>query len=138
MINRQIFTVRDIAPTIQDIVGVKYPTAYKGRKILPQTGQSFIQVLKENPIAGIHSKEEFFGWELFKRKAVQKDGWKILWIEPDFGKGKWELYHLTNDPTERHDLVNTHPEKLKELIKAWEQYKTENNVIISNGKNSFP
>lgn len=139
VINHQLFTVRDIAPTIQEIVGVEYPTKeYKGRNLLPQTGASFAKILAASPTKGIHPKEEIFGWELFKRKAVQKDSWKILWIEPDFGKGKWELYHLKEDPTERNDLSNTHPEKLTELISAWEQYQQENNVIISNGELLFP
>ena len=138
IINKNIFTVRDVAPTIQEIIGVGYPKAYKGRKLLPQTGKSFATLLTDNPTLSIHPKEEIFGWELFKRKAVQKNGWKILWIEPDFGKGQWELYDLIKDPTERYDLASTHPEKLNELIKAWEQYQAENNVIISNDEIRLP
>ena len=138
-INHHIFTVRDIAPTIQEIVGIEYPTKeYKGRNLLPQTGKSFARILAANPTTGIHPKEEIFGWELFKRKAVQKDGWKILWIEPAFGKGTWELFNLKEDPTERNDLASVYPEKLAELIEAWEQYQQENNVIISNGALLFP
>ena len=140
MINHHVFTVRDIAPTIQEIVGVEYPTKkkYKGRNLLPQTGKSFAKILAANPTIGIHPKEEIFGWELFKRRAVQKDGWKILWIEPDFGKGKWELFNLKEDPTEKNDLAEKYPNKLKEMILAWEQYQAANNVIISNGKLQFP
>ena len=139
MINHHIFTVRDTAPTIQEIVGIEYPTnEYKGRNLLPQTGKSFAKILAANPITGIHPKDEIFGWELFKRKAVQKDGWKILWIEPAFGKGTWELFNLKEDPTERNDLASVYPEKLAELIEAWEQYQQENNVIISNGALLFP
>ena len=139
LINHQLFTLRDIAPTIQEIVEVNYPTdKYKGRNLLPQTGKSFAKVLLEKPTDAIHDKEEIFGWELFKRKAVQKNGWKILWIERDFGKGKWELYHLEKDPTERFDLAEQNPEKLKEMIAAWEKYQLENNVIISNGELLLP
>lgn len=139
LVNHNIFSIRDIAPTIQELVGVSYPSNnYKGRSILPQTGKSFSRLLKENPTQPIHNEDEIFGWELFKRKAVQKNGWKIIWIEPEFGKGKWELYHLKEDPTERDDLANTHPEKLNELIAAWQIYQKENNVIISNGELLFP
>ena len=83
-------------------------------------------------------QNEIFGWELFKRKAIQKNGWKILWIEPEFGKGKWELFNLKEDPTEKNDLAENFPDKLKEMIIAWEQYQATNNVIISTGKNKFP
>jgi len=138
VINKNIFTVRDIAPTIQEIVGANYPKVYKGRDLLPQTGKSFAKLLTDNPTLAIHPKDEIFGWELFKRKAVQKDGWKIVWIESDFGKGKWELFNLKEDPTEKNDLADKYPDKLKEMISAWEQYKKENNVIISIGPNKFP
>ena len=139
VINHHVFTVRDIAPTIQEIVGVDYPNKeYKGRTVLPQTGKSLANILTNNPTKGIHPKDEIFGWEIFKRKAVQKNGWKILWIEPNFGKGKWELFNLKTDPTELNDLAETYPDKLKEMIAAWEQYQAENNVIISNGALIFP
>lgn len=139
VINHEIFTVRDIAPTIQEIIGVGYPTEeYKGRNLLPQTGKSLKKLLTESPTLYIHPDEEIFGWELFKRKAVQKNGWKILWIEPDFGKGKWELFNLKNDPSEKNDLAETHPEKLEEMILAWNQYQKDHNVIISSGENQFP
>ncbi len=138
-INHNLFTVRDIAPTIQKIVGIDYPKEeYKGRNLLPQNGKSFAALMEQDPTKSIHAKEEIFGWELFKRKAVQKGGWKILWIEPDFGKGKWELFNLKEDPTEKIDLAEKYPDKLQEMILAWEQYRTENNVIISTGKNKFP
>ena len=138
-INPHVFTVRDIAPTIQEIVGVEYPTkTYKDRELLPQTGKSFAKVIRETPTFSIHPKEEIFGWELFKRKAVQKNDWKILWIEPDFGKGNWELFNLKEDPSELNDLAEKYPDKLKEMINAWEQYQQDNNVIISNGELFFP
>jgi arylsulfatase A-like enzyme len=139
VINHHLFTVRDIAPTIQEIVGVDYPDKnYKGRSVLPQTGKSFAKLLTQDPMSSIHSQKEMFGWELFKRMAFQRDGWKILWIEPDFGKGDWELYNLSKDPTETNDLAKSHPEKLSELIVSWKQYQEENNVIISNGDLFFP
>jgi len=137
-INHNIFTVRDIAPTLQEIVGIEYPSTYKGRTLLPQTGTSFAPLLKDDPTLSVHPANESFGWELFKRRAVQKNGWKILWIEREFGKGNWELFNLKEDPTEQNDLATTHPEKLKEMIQEWEQYQKENNVIISTGKLLFP
>ena len=31
----------------------------------------------------------------------------------------WELYDLSSDPAECHDLADQHPDKLKELIDLW-------------------
>ena len=37
-----------------------------------------------------------------------------------FDDTEWELYDLTTDPTELHDLAAEHPEKVAELAAAWE------------------
>lgn len=39
------------------------------------------------------------------------------------GEGKYELYHLVDDPAEKNNLVKKHPEKLKELLEQLEAIK---------------
>jgi arylsulfatase len=39
------------------------------------------------------------------------------------------LFNLKQDPAELADLSAQHPEKLKEMIVLWEQYKTDNGVL---------
>lgn len=72
------------------------------------------------------------GWELFGRAAVRKGRYKLVHIEPKVGgreDGGWQLYDLSQDPGEIHDLADSHPEKVKELLDIWEQYRSETGVV---------
>ena len=77
------------------------------------------------------------GWELFGRKAIRQDDWKIIDNNEPFGKGSWELYNLKNDPFERIDLSSSETEKLNEMIKLWGQY-AERNGVIQSGYTDVP
>ena len=137
-ISHEVLTVRDVAPTFLDIAEVTYPAgSYEGRDILPQTGISFAPRLAGKQVA-IHSAAEVFAWELFKRRGVRKGDWKAIWLDAPFGTDRWQLFDLSVDPGETQDLARKEPEKMAELIAAWNEYVLENNVIISDGPLRFP
>jgi arylsulfatase len=71
-------------------------------------------------------------WEIFGNCALIQGDWKIRWEYKSIGKGDWELFNLANDPSERKDLAKEKPEKLNALLKLWDNYVKENNVIIPN------
>ena len=137
-ISHDLLTVRDVAPTLLEIAGIQYPSGtYDGREILPQTGRSFVTQLAGKDTA-IHSETEVFGWELFNRRGVLKGGWKLLWLDSPFGTDGWQLFDLSVDPGETNDLADEEPEKLAEMIAAWNDYAVENNVILSDGPLILP
>ena len=137
-ISHELLTVRDVAPTLLEIAGLRYPQGvYKGREVLPQTGISFAPQLA-NKQSAIHYKTEVFGWELFRRRGLRKGDWKILWLDAPFGTDQWQLYNLMNDPGETNDLAKQEPNKLAEMVAAWNEYASENNVIISDGPLNLP
>ncbi|MEM8982136.1 MAG: arylsulfatase [Pseudomonadota bacterium] len=137
-ISHALLTVRDIAPTLLELVNVRYPTeTYEGRAVLAQSGRSFLSHLRGQQDS-VHSATEVFGWELFKRRAVRKGRWKALLLEKPFGTGAWQLFDLATDPGEVTDLAYVAPEELAEMLTAWDQYAADNNVIISNGPLVFP
>ena len=45
----------------------------------------------------------------------------------------WELYDLRNDPTQRHDLAQEHPDKLKKMIDLWYSEAKTYNVLPFQG-----
>ena len=49
---------------------------------------------------------------------VRVGDWKLVRVNGD----PWELYNLVEDPTELNNLVKDHPEKVRELVKAYEDY----------------
>jgi len=76
------------------------------------------------------TEQDYLAWEIFGNRAVRKGEWKIRWEFKSFGKGDWELFNLTTDPVERRDLAAERPDKLKELLAAWDDYVRVNNVVL--------
>ena len=76
--------------------------------------------------------DSVMGWELFGRAAVRKGKYKLVHIDAASGgreDGGWQLYDLSKDPGEIHDLSESHPAKVKELLKIWEEYRSETGVV---------
>lgn len=67
-------------------------------------------------------------WSRGKSKAVRIGDWK-LFRAPSRGKAEapWQLYNLSTDISESKNLANERPDKLKELISAWEILENEIN-----------
>lgn len=74
--------------------------------------------------------EHVVGWELFGRRAIQKGRFKIVWVWPPYGSGRWELYDLEADPAETRDLAGERPEVLRELLDHWRDYAREHRVVL--------
>ena len=128
-ISHSVLMVSDVAPTILELAGVEYPQgSYGGREILPQTGRSFTRLLND-PAAVVHEADEVLGLELWGRIAVRKGDWKLLRSEPPFREDRWYLYNVIEDPAETTDLSGSMPDKLNEMIAAWEEFRTQSNVI---------
>ena len=51
-----------------------------------------------------------------RHRAVRVGDWKLVAAKGD----PWELYDLRTDRAESHDLAAEHPEKARELQRAWE------------------
>ena len=126
--NRSFFHVRDIMPTILDLAGITHPEEFEGRKVRPMQGRSVLELF-EGKVESPYVEASQVGYELFGLKAFFVGDWKILWMPPPFGPGEWELFNLKQDPAELADLGGLHPEKLKEMIAHWEQYKADNGVL---------
>ena len=54
-------------------------------------------------------------------------------ITPD----KWQLYNLEDDPAEMQDLSVVHPDKLTEMIRLWDDYSENNNVILPDKTSGY-
>jgi arylsulfatase len=126
--NHSFFHVRDIMPTILDLVGLEHPQEIDGRQVVPPHGTSVLGLFAgqtETP----YPEASQVGYELFGLKAFFVGDWKILWMPPPFGPGEWELFNLREDPAEMNDLSGEYPEKLAEMIAFWESYKEDNGVL---------
>jgi len=128
-INHGQMHVADIMPTLLEIANTQYPKTLDGRELPPLIGKSWVNVLtgkSESP----RTDQDYMAWEIFGNRALIQGDWKIRWVYKPIGKGDWELFNLANDPGERKDLAKENLEKLNALLKLWDNYVKENNVII--------
>jgi arylsulfatase len=105
--------VVDIAPTFLDVCQVDYPDTVHGNPTLPLDGGSLLPLLK-----GEKRKEpDFFISGMDKFRMFRKGDYKIV----KMNGGDWELYNLKSDPTELENLADKSPEKVRELLKDYEE-----------------
>ncbi|MDX2431598.1 MAG: arylsulfatase [Bacteroides sp.] len=105
----------DIAPTLLELAGGD-PAELAGEFEAP--GISLVPFLKEE--IKTDRPPLFFNHE--QKKALRHGEWKIATVEEG---GDWELYDLSADRGETHNLASENPEKLKELMALWEAQRDE-------------
>ncbi len=132
----QFHHVVDIAPTIYEAAGIKAPDVVNGAKQLPLEGASFAYSFDAPSAPSTHAIQYF---EMLGNIGIYKDGWwagkrsLLPWDLLSINKSPavdhpWELYNLTEDYSQAHDLAATHPEKLKELQDLFDSEAKRNNV----------
>lgn len=129
--------VTDIVPTIYEATGVKVPDAVNGIRQSPLDGSSLVYTF-DHPNENSHHTQQYFA--TLGNVAIYKDGWwagRHLWDAWDSaatssGSGDhthpWELYNLTDDYSQTHDLATQNPQKLKELQDLFDQQAQQNQV----------
>ena len=131
-------TVMDIAPTFLQMAGVQHPApTYKGREVVDMRGLSMVPWLCGQSKA-IHGDQFVEGWEMNGRAAVRKGNWKAVYLPSTShgpsakGRDRWELFDLNNDPGEVHDMSESRPDIMKDMLKLWDQYVVETGVVALN------
>ncbi|OLL29019.1 arylsulfatase [Burkholderia sp. SRS-W-2-2016] len=120
--------VTDVAPTILQLAGVAQPGGeYNGRPVFRMQGTSMLDFLSGQRKT-VHKGEFTEGWELNGRRAMRKGDWKISYANKPWGTGEWQLFHVSADRSELHDVAKRYPAKMKELLADYNAYQTENGV----------
>jgi arylsulfatase A-like enzyme len=107
----------DFMSTFVDITGAEYPVEFNGQEITPMQGQSLLPVfqgLKPN-------REKPLFWEWGQGQAVYHDSWKLVRHGLN---NPWELFFIENDPAETENRAVFEPEKLSELEKMFDYWKS--------------
>jgi arylsulfatase len=118
--------VSDIMPTLLDLADIDHPSS-ANTEVPGMMGKSLLPLL-HGQAAEIYPNEGI-GYELHGLCAYIKGDWKILRMPKPFGTGDWELFNLNHDPAEARDLSAEKPEKLSELVSAWEEYSENVGVV---------
>lgn len=114
----------DLAPTLYELAGAKYPREYHQHKAFSLPGKSLLPVLygKENAL----NRAIPIFWERAGNRAVRLGKWKLLSTWPSY---KWELYDLDDDPTEQKDLAAGNHEVVSRLSTLYFAWAKENGVV---------
>lgn len=122
----------DIVPTILDCLGIEPPDSLKGYTQSPIQGVS-MRYTFDNPDAPSARHTQYYS--MLGTRAIYHDGWKAvarhgaITGHGHFMEDKWELYNISEDRAEVHDLADQHPDKLNELIGTWFAVAGKNNVF---------
>ena len=111
---RQPGHVIDILPTCLEVAGAAMPATREGVAVQPLEGRSLVPAFH----AETGADRRLF-WEHEGNAAVSDGDTKLVRLGRN---GPWELYDLTADRTESHDLAAARPEQVRELTAAWEQW----------------
>ena len=127
----------DMVPTVLEALGIEAPTNIKGVTQSPIQGLSFAHALDNGDAPSKHITQYF---EMMGHRSIYHDGWRAVcpWPGTSFkeagmffgapidkdklteldAKG-WELYDITKDFAENHNLAAENRAKLIEMIATW-------------------
>lgn len=127
----QVAHVIDVVPTLLELAGAEYPTELDGRTLRPIDGVSIVSTFASDSKL---DREVPLFWQHESNKAIRDGEWKLVSSD----HGLWELYNLSVDRTEMHDIADDHPQQVERLTKAWDQWADSVGVEMRQTKKRSP
>ena len=112
-LERQPGHLIDIMATCVDVAEADYPGDVNGQDIRPLEGLSLIPAIQ-----GEELKRDAIYWEHEGNRAIRVGDWKLV----SKFKQPWELYRMSDDRIEMHDLTKEYPEVASELASRWDRW----------------
>jgi len=118
-IRRQYVDTVDIAPTLAEVGGARFPRKLNGVAEIPVAGKSILPTLRSATAPAARTVQYF---ELRGNRAITQGKWRGVAIHApgtDFAGDRWQLFDTEADFSEATDLAELHPAKLEELKRLW-------------------
>ena len=111
-VSDHVWYFADLMPTLAELAGAETPGDIDGVSIVPT-------LLGEKGAGRAQETHKYLYWEYMGGTAVREGNWKIVQPvtrdRPKDWTPKWELYDLANDPGEKNDLADQHPDIVERL-----------------------
>ncbi len=120
-LRRQFVHVTDVMPTLLDLAGVAPLETVNGRAARAMHGASFASVLFDAEAPSPRTEQYYECWA---NRAYYREGWLARSIQKrgqPIDLDNWTLHNLDQDFSESTDLRDRHPEKLAELVEAFDR-----------------
>ncbi|MFF7641940.1 sulfatase-like hydrolase/transferase [Streptomyces canus] len=120
-VRQQYIHAVDVVPTLYDLLGVEPPEVIKGYPQNPIEGESFRASLTDDTAPG--RQTQFYA--MLGQRSIYHEGWLACTVHPplsgwgNFAHDVWELYDLTTDRAQSHDLAAREPARLETLKSLW-------------------
>jgi len=144
-IRSQFIHVTDVMPTLLDLAGVPPLQTIHGVPALPMHGKSFAPVLFDATAPSPRTEQYYECWS---NRAYYRDGWLARSLQKrgmPVDMHNWTLHDLREDFAEVVDLGQQQPDKLAELIEAFDQaawlnmvYPLDNRTMVQKLSDRAP
>jgi len=119
----QFVSVSDVMPTVLELLNLDAPEVFRGIDQMPVTGHSFANILRDAEVPAANTLQ-YFENSGSRALITERDGqlWKAVTKHnqgDDFETEPWELYNLSNDPSECENLAEFEPGITQDLIDLW-------------------
>jgi arylsulfatase len=101
----------DLAPTILEVAGGRWPETVAGQPVPPPPGKSLAPVFAKDGTV----THDYFWWYHDGNRAIRIGDWKLVADH----ESPWELYDMRTDRAESRNLAASQPEKVKQLEREW-------------------
>jgi arylsulfatase len=124
----QYVYVTDLLPTLCDLIGIEPSRLRNGLEADPLDGTTFEATITDPDAPSDHSEQYY---ECIGHRGYYREGWEAVTFHrplASFEDEHWQLFDTRHDITQCHDLSESHPDVVEELVKAWEQAAWDNQV----------
>ena len=125
---KQLGDIKDFMATFVDVSGATYPKTFKGHQITPMEGTSLLPAFENKSL----NRAPLF-WEHEGNRAVIEGDWKLVSAGARDEPPHWELYDLSQDRSEMHDLIGAQPARATAMAASWDTWAARVGVFPMPG-----